>query len=112
MILDSNLFPALLVGSVAGAGLTLTGAGFLVECIDRQMQDRLLQNYNLISINEVLKPLMIQTFATVILFLLSGLVFLVYSFNNDAVLFVSFVLFLVSITVFLLSCLSYGLPNI
>jgi len=112
MVLDPNLFPALLVGSVAGAGLTLTGADFLVSIIKRHIDDELLQNTNMLSMRSALQPLMIVTLSTVILFLHSGLVFIAYPFFNQDVLFLSFAFFLASIVVFLASCLIFGIPHI
>lgn len=100
MLLDTNLFPALLVGSVAGAGLTLTGADFLVSCIRRHIDEELLNNTMMISMRAVLRPLMIVTLFTVILFLCSGLVFIAYPFSNQNVLLLSLFFFLASIYVF------------
>lgn len=112
MILDPNLFPALLVGSVAGAGLTLTGADFLVSCVKRHIDDELLNNTNMLSMHTALRPLMIATLSTVILFLHSGLVFIAYPLSNQNILFLSLVFFLASIIVFLASCLRFGIPHI
>jgi hypothetical protein len=112
LVLDPNLFPALLVGSVAGAGLTLTGADFLVSCVERHIDDELLNNTNMLSMRTILRPLMIATLSTVILFLHSGLVFIAYPFSSQNVLFLSIVFFFASMMVFLSSCLIFGIPHL
>lgn len=105
------LFPLLLVGSIAGAGLTLSGGNFLTSCISVRMKIFLQEPLgNIISIEYLLLPLMKLILMTIILFLISELVLIGYIIvGSELFVYISYISFMTANLMLLYLCLSYGL---
>jgi hypothetical protein len=110
---NSDMLGPLMAGCIAGAGLTLAGGQFLKDCTKIHIRRAVGRPVPIYIYDALLRPLLIDTLLTVLLFVTSALVLSFYVFLGDKVyLCESFIMFLTAIIFFAYNCIAYGLFKI